>query len=53
MFGSFEKHVGQVHGLINEHILQSFQYSIMVILKLLLLFFKKDDRIKFKSDFVL
>ena len=38
MFGSFEKHVAQVHGLINEHIMQSFQYSIMVFKFHLLLY---------------
>jgi len=29
VFGNFEKHLGDVHGLINQHIKQSFQYSIM------------------------
>ena len=29
-FSSFEKHLPQVHTLINEHLAQSFLYSIMV-----------------------
>lgn len=28
-FSSFHKHLGSFHGLINEHITQSFLYSIM------------------------
>lgn len=29
VFSTFERHLPQVHGLVNEHIAQSFLYSIM------------------------
>lgn len=35
VFSNFAKYIPQMHGLINEHISQSFLYSIMVRKKLL------------------
>lgn len=37
LFSTFDRHVPQLQGLVNDHIAQSFLYSIMVYLLLPLL----------------